>query len=264
MRLDIYLSENGFVKSRETAKRMISEGGVSVNGSIVTKPSKEVCESDDIRLCAPLPKYVGRGGFKLEKALECFGLSVSGLVCMDIGASTGGFTDCMLQNGAEFVYAVDVGHGQLDEKLKSSPQVRNMEGVNIKDVSLSDFDKEIRFISVDVSFISLKKVIPKIYELLSENGSAVMLVKPQFECGRADIGKNGIVRSEKVHRAVLGDIISFCNSSGLSVIGADHSPIQGGDGNIEYLICAEKSGRTAKPIDCAQITAATHQSFKKA
>ncbi|MCI7768277.1 MAG: TlyA family RNA methyltransferase [Oscillospiraceae bacterium] len=264
MRLDIYLFENGFVKSRETAKRMISEGGVSVNGSIVTKPSKDVSEGDEVKLCAPLPKYVGRGGMKLEKALESFQLSVNGLVCMDIGASTGGFTDCMLQNGAEYVYAVDVGHGQLDEKLICSPRVRNMEGVNIKDVSLSDFDRAIDLISVDVSFISLKKVIPKICELLSENGTAVMLVKPQFECGRADIGKNGIVRSENVHRAVLSDMISFCNSSGLFVMGADYSPIQGGDGNIEYLIYAEKNGGAAKPVDCAKITAAAHQSFKKA
>lgn len=264
MRLDIYLSEKGFVKSRETAKRMISEGGVSVNGSIVTKPSKDISENDKVELCAPLPKYVGRGGLKLEKALECFDLSVNGLVCMDIGASTGGFTDCMLQSGAEYVYAVDVGHGQLDEKLLRSPRVRNMEGVNIKDISPEDMDREIRFISADVSFISLKKVIPKIYELLADKGTAVMLVKPQFECGRADIGKNGIVRSEKVHKAVLGDIIAFCNSSGLSVTGADYSPIQGGDGNIEYLICAVKGGGTAKPVDCAKVTSAAHQSFKKA
>lgn len=264
MRLDIFLAENGYVKSRETAKRMIADGGVTVNGSIAYKPSREISDGDDVKLCAPLPKYVGRGGYKLERAFERFALSVKGLVCMDIGASTGGFTDCMLQNGAEYVYAVDVGHGQLDEKLVYSDQVRNMEGVNIKDISLSDIDRRIDFISVDVSFISLKKVIPKIYELLSDKGHAVMLVKPQFECGRADIGKNGIVRSEKVHRAVLSDIISFCNSFGLSVIGADHSPIQGGDGNIEYLIYAEKNGAPGKPIDCGQITAAAHNSFKKA
>lgn len=263
MRLDVFLSEKGLVKSRETAKRMISDGGVSVNGSIVTKPSKEISEDDDVRLCAPLPKYVGRGGLKLEKALECFQISVNELVCIDIGASTGGFTDCMLQNGADFVYAVDVGHGQLDESLINDSRVKNMEGVNIKDVSLSDFDREISFISTDVSFISLKKVIPKIAELLSENGKAVMLVKPQFECGRADIGKNGIVRSEKVHKAVLGDIISFCGMCGLSVTGADHSPIQGGDGNIEYLICAEKSVGIGTPIDCGKIISEAHQSFKK-
>lgn len=264
MRLDVYLSESGLVKSRETAKRMISEGGVSVNGSVVTKPSKEVSETDNVALCAPLPKYVGRGGLKLEKALESFKISVNGLVCMDIGASTGGFTDCMLQNGAELVYAVDVGHGQLDEKLLCDSRVRNMEGVNIKDVSASDLDRKIDFISTDVSFISLKKVIPKISELLSDNGQAVMLVKPQFECGRAEIGKNGIVRSDKVHRAVLSDIISFCTQNGLSVIGADFSPIQGGDGNIEYLIFAQKSIGIGKPVDSAEIVAKAHKSFKKA
>lgn len=263
MRLDVFLSEKGLVKSRETAKRMIAEGGVSVNGDIVTKPSKEISEGDDVKLCAPLPKYVGRGGLKLEKALGCFDISVNGLVCMDIGASTGGFTDCMLQNGAEYVYAVDVGHGQLDESLVNNSRVKNMEGVNIKDVSPSDFDREIGFISTDVSFISLKKVIPKISELLCENGRAVMLVKPQFECGRADIGKNGIVRSEKVHKAVLGDIISFCGQYGLSVMGADFSPIQGGDGNIEYLISSQKSGIAGTPIDCAKIISEAHRSFKK-
>ncbi|MGN1102429.1 MAG: TlyA family RNA methyltransferase [Huintestinicola sp.] len=263
MRLDVFLSEKGLVKSRETAKRMIAEGGVSVNGNIVTKPSKEISEGDDVRLCAPLPKYVGRGGLKLEKALECFNISVKGLVCMDIGASTGGFTDCMLQNGAEFVYAVDVGHGQLDESLVNDSRVKNMEGINIKDVSPSDFDRKICFISADVSFISLKKVIPKIGELLCENGRAVMLVKPQFECGRADIGKNGIVRSEKVHKAVLGDIISFCGLCGLSVTGADHSPIQGGDGNIEYLISVQKSGSAVTPVNCDEIISRAHKSFKK-
>ena len=264
MRLDVFLSEKGLVKSRETAKKMISENGVSVNGSIVTKPSKEVSESDDIKLCGPLPRYVGRGGLKLEKALSCFNISVKGLVCMDIGASTGGFTDCMLQNGAEYVYAIDVGHDQLDEKLRISEQVKNMEGINIRNVSPTELDRTIEFISVDVSFISLKKVIPKICELLCENGRAVILVKPQFECGRGDIGKNGIVRSEKVHRAVLSDIISFCNSSGLAVMGADHSPIQGGDGNIEYLIYAEKTNNTGMPVDCGKITAAAHRDFKKA
>lgn len=263
MRLDVYLSEKGLVKSRETAKRMISEGGVSVNGSIVTKPAKEISESDAVSLCAPLPKYVGRGGYKLEKALDCFKISVKGLVCMDIGASTGGFTDCMLQNGAEFVYAVDVGHGQLDESLSGDKRVKNLEGINIKDVSPSDFDREICFISADVSFISLKKVIPKISELLCENGRTVMLVKPQFECGRADIGKNGIVRSEKVHKAVLSDIISFCGQYGLSVTGADFSPIQGGDGNIEYLISAVRSGGAGVPVDCQKIISEAHKSFKK-
>ena len=264
MRLDVYLSESGLVKSRETAKRMISEGGVAVNGTVVTKPSKEISENDNVALCAPLPKYVGRGGLKLEKALDSFKISVNGLVCMDIGASTGGFTDCMLQNGAEYIYAVDVGHGQLDEKLLNDKRVKNMEGVNIKDLMPSELDREIQFISTDVSFISLKKVIPKISELLCDNGQAVMLVKPQFECGRADIGKNGIVRSDKVHRAVFSDIVSFCAQNGLTVMGADHSPIQGGDGNIEYLIYAVKGSVIGKPVDCAEIVSKAHKSFKKA
>ena len=170
----------------------------------------------------------------------------------------------MLQNGAEYVYAVDVGHGQLDEKLLNDKRVKNMEGVNIKDLMPSELDREIQFISTDVSFISLKKVIPKIAELLCDNGQAVMLVKPQFECGRADIGKNGIVRSDKVHRAVFSDIVSFCTQNGLTVMGADHSPIQGGDGNIEYLIYAVKGSVIGKPVDCAEIVSKAHKSFKKA
>jgi len=263
MRLDVFLSENGYVKSRETAKRMITEGGVTVNGKVCTKASADIKPEDKIELCAPLPKYVGRGGLKLEKALESFKISVKGLVCVDIGASTGGFTDCMLQNSAEYVYAVDVGHGQLDEKLLSDPRVKNMEGINVRDVTASDFDRRIDFISADVSFISLKKVIPVMYGLLKENGRAVMLVKPQFECGKSEIGKNGIVRSEKVHRAVLSDIMSFCHSSGFSVMGADFSPIQGGDGNIEYLLYVSKdSGEVTVLPDCAKVVSEAHSCFK--
>ena len=263
MRLDVFLSENGYVKSRETAKKMITEGGITVNGKVCTKASADIKPDDKVELCAPLPKYVGRGGLKLEKALESFNISVKGLVCADIGASTGGFTDCMLQNSAEYVYAIDVGHDQLDEKLLSDPRVKNMEGVNIRNVTASDFDRVIDFISADVSFISLKKVIPIMYSLLKENGRAVMLVKPQFECGKSEIGKNGIVRSEKVHRSVLSDIMSFCHSSGFSIMGADFSPIQGGDGNIEYLLYVSKGSVEAAALpDCAKVVSEAHSGFK--
>lgn len=262
MRLDLYLAEKGLVKSRELAKSIIAGGGVTVNGITAAKPSKDVSDADDIRITAEMPKYVGRGGLKLEKALKCFEIDIHGTVCMDIGASTGGFTDCMLQNGAAYVYAVDVGHGQLDEKLISDSRVANMEGTNIKDVSANDFPQKIGFISADVSFISLTKVIPKISELLSDGGRAVMLIKPQFECGRADIGKNGIVRSPKIHARVMREIAAACENSGLGAAGIDYSPVQGGDGNIEYLIYTVK-GAVGRIFDFIRIADEAQKMLKK-
>ena len=262
MRLDVYLAEDKMIKSRELAKKMISEGGVAVNGSVVTKPSREISEGDKVEVTAELPAYVGRGGLKLEKALDSFRLDISGLVCMDIGASTGGFTDCLLQRGAAYVYAVDVGHGQLDPKLAADKRVANLEGMNIRNVSVEDFDKKIGFICTDVSFISLTKVIPKIYELLESGGKAVMLIKPQFECGRGDIGKNGIVRSEKAQLRAVKDIYTFCGTAGMGVIGLDYSPIKGGDGNIEFLILAQKDSQSAV-IDCADVVSEARRAYKE-
>mgnify|MGYP004630826275 FL=1 len=252
MRLDVYLAENKIIKSRELAKKMISEGGVTVNGEVVTKPAKEISEGDEVKVTAELPAYVGRGGLKLEKALDSFHIDVSGLVCMDIGASTGGFTDCLLQRGAAYVYAVDVGHGQLDPKLAADERVANLEGMNIRNVSADEFDKPISFICTDVSFISLTKVIPKIYELLESGGKAAMLIKPQFECGRSDIGKNGIVKSEKAQLRAVKEIYTFCGSVGMGVKGLEYSPIKGGDGNIEFLILAVKDVQS-DVIDCARV-----------
>lgn len=240
MRLDVYLTEKGLVKSRELAKKMIAGGGVSVNGRTASKPSESVTDTDSVKITGELPRYVGRGGYKLEKALDCFEIDLRGLVCIDIGASTGGFTDCMLQNGAEYVFSVDVGHGQLDEKLRADSRVCSMEGVNIKDISAGDLPKKIDFAAADVSFISLTKILPKISELLSENGAAVMLIKPQFECGRADIGKNGIVRSSKAHARAMKEVAAACAACGLGVVGIEYSPIRGGDGNTEYLMYSVK------------------------
>lgn len=262
MRLDIYLAENGIVKSRELAKKLISAGSVEVNGKIAAKPSMNVSLSDKIAVTGEMPKYVGRGGYKLEKAIECFGIDLRGLTCIDIGASTGGFTDCMLQKGAEYVYAVDVGHDQLDDKLRSDCRVCSMEGTNIKDVSAEELGKKISFAAIDVSFISLGKIMPKISELLAENGSAVMLVKPQFECGKADIGKNGIVRSPKVHARVMREISAACTACGFGVMGMDFSPIQGGDGNIEYLMYAVK-GAAGRIFDFDMIASDAHRSLSK-
>lgn len=262
MRLDVYLSENGIVKSRELAKKLISSGSVEVNGKAAAKPSLNVSDTDEIVITGEMPKYVGRGGYKLEKALECFDIDLSGRVCIDIGASTGGFTDCMLQKEAGFVYAVDVGHDQLDGKLLSDSRVCSMEGVNIKDVSAEDFPKKITFAAADVSFISLGKIMPKIAELLDENGSAVMLIKPQFECGKSDIGKNGIVRSPKVHIRVMKEVSAACSACGLGVMGMDHSPIQGGDGNIEYLMYAVK-GASGRMLDIEKIVTQAHKTLNK-
>lgn len=262
MRLDVYLAENGIVKSRELAKRLISAGAVEINGKTVTKPAFNVSDTDNINITGEMPKYVGRGGYKLEKAIECFGIELRGLVCIDIGASTGGFTDCMLQNGAGYVYAVDVGHGQLDGKLLADSRICSMEGTNIKDVRAEDLLRKISFAATDVSFISLSKIMPKISELLEDNGSAVMLIKPQFECGKADIGKNGIVRSPKVHARVMREIHAACTACGMGVVGMDFSPIQGGDGNIEYLMYAVK-GAAGKIFDFDKIAADAQKSFNE-
>ncbi len=235
MRIDIYLSENGYVKSRERAKQLVKAGQVQVNGIVVSKPSYDVAENAVIEITGEQLKYVGRGGLKLEKAIGSFDIKLNERVCIDIGASTGGFTDCMLQNGAAYVYAVDVGHDQLDETLVNDNRVCNMERTNIRDLTTEDFVQNPSFIATDVSFVSLKQILPKIKELLPENGEAVVLIKPQFEAGKSSIGKNGIVKDRKVHEKVLADIISFCFSQQLEVKNLVYSPISGGDGNIEYL-----------------------------
>lgn len=263
VRLDVYLTESGLVKSRERAKELIKAGQVLADGRAVTKAAYDVGESPEIKIVGEQLKYVGRGGLKLEKAIENFGIDLSGLVCIDIGASTGGFTDCMLQNGAAYVYAVDVGHGQLDEKLLTDGRVLNMEGTNIKNLSAEDFPKRPDFISADVSFVSLKQILPKIRELLPENGEAAVLIKPQFEAGRANIGKNGIVKDRKVHESILKDIITFCFSVGLVPEGLIHSPISGGDGNIEYLAYLKAAAENAPhDFDFKKIVSSAFDSFK--
>lgn len=235
MRLDLYLVENGIIKSRERAKEHIKNGEVKVNDKVVTKAAYDTSADDKIEFIGTALQYVGRGGLKLEKAIKCFKLDLNGKACLDIGASTGGFTDCMLKNGASKVYAVDVGHGQLDESLVSDDRVINMEKTNIVNTDISDFEPAPDFISCDVSFVSLKTILPKAAEFLRKNQEAVFLIKPQFEAGKSNIGKNGIVKDRKVHINVLNDLIIFCNDIGLSIIDLDFSPISGGDGNIEYL-----------------------------
>ena len=245
-RLDQELFARGLAKSREYARKLIKNGNVTVNGKVCTKPAFCICETDIPEVTAEICSYVGRGGLKLEKALKVFNINLSGYICLDIGASTGGFTDCMLQNGAKKVYALDVGHSQLDESLKNDIRVVNMEKTNIRTADISLFDDRIDFIATDVSFISLKLVIPKIYELLSEKGEACVLIKPQFEAGKENISKNGIVRKPSVHKSILNDMLFFAKENKMTPMGLDVSPIKGGSGNTEYLMYLKKDSEISK------------------
>lgn len=237
MRLDVYLTENGMCKSRTAAQSLIKSGGVLVNGKTCEKASAEVDEADSIEITGEQLRYVGRGGLKLEGAIKVFELDLSGLVCLDIGSSTGGFTDCMLQNGAKKVYAVDVGRDQLDQKLRNDSRVISMEQTDIRSAQLPEM---VDFVGTDVSFISLKQVIPHINRSLKCGGRAVTLIKPQFEAGRKALSKKGIVKDAKIRAEVCRDITEFAKQCGFDVLGIALSPIQGGDGNIEYLMCIEK------------------------
>ena len=245
-RLDRAAVDRGIAKSRERAKEYIAEGRIFVNGKEVTKPSAEVSDSDEITLSGEEMRYVGRGGLKLEKALSEFKIDVSGLTCLDIGASTGGFTDCLLQNGAKKVYAADVGHGQLAEKLRADDRVVCSEGVNVKDFTAETFPEPIDFISADLSFISARFAADAAALLLREGCSAVILIKPQFEAGRKNIGKNGVVKDPKAHAEVIESLVGYFNSIGLTVCGLAVSPIKGGDGNTEYLAYLKKQENIAE------------------
>jgi len=240
-RIDVLLTEKGYFPSREKAKAALMAGLVFVNGQIVDKAGTMIDEEAEIFVKGNQCPYVSRGGLKLEKALNEFGISVEGAVCTDIGASTGGFTDCMLQKGAVKVYAIDVGYGQLDYKLRIDERVVNMEKVNIRYLDFDTVKDPINFISIDVSFISLKLVFPVASQLLVPGGGLVCLVKPQFEAGREQVGKNGIVRERKVHEEVLRNVAGYAKDNGLLVSGITFSPITGAKGNIEYLMHLVKS-----------------------
>ncbi len=237
MRLDQYLAEKGLCKSRTAAQSLIKSGGVSVNGAPCGKPSADVSDGDEVTITGEQLKYVGRGGLKLEGAIDAFGIQLTGLVCLDIGSSTGGFTDCMLQNGAARVYAVDVGTDQLDPKLRADSRVVVMEQTDIRTAQLPE---QVDFVGTDVSFISLKQVIPHINRLLKAGGRAAALIKPQFEAGRQALSKKGVVRDEKTRRKVVEDITQFAGQCGFALLGVTESPVQGGDGNTEYLMYIEK------------------------
>ncbi len=263
-RLDVLLVKQGLASSREKAKAMIMAGDVFVNDNREDKPGD--CfdpEKSRIRVKGPGLKYVSRGGLKLEKAVEVFGVDVSGKVCMDIGASTGGFTDCMLQNGAVKVFAVDVGYGQLAWKLRQDPRVVCMEKTNIRYVTPEDIGEPLDFASVDVSFISLTKVLPVACTLLRPMACMVCLIKPQFEAGREKVGKKGVVRDPKVHEEVIQKIVDHVRFIGFSVMGLDFSPVKGPEGNIEYLLYIQKTDKEEDSFNDGLVETVVRQAHDK-
>ena len=251
-RLDAAVFEQGFCDSREKAKTLIMAGVVYVNNQKADKPGIQIKDDDSIEVRSNPLKYVSRGGLKLEKAMSSFDIKLDGLVCADIGASTGGFIDCMLQIGAKKVYSIDVGYGQLAWKLRTDPRVVNMERTNFRYVTKEQVPDELSFASVDVSFISLSLIVPVMRTLMRNDAYAVCLIKPQFEAGRDKIGKKGVVRDKSVHIEVVDNIIGMMLNNGFSVSGLDYSPVKGPEGNIEYLILVQKSDQ---PVNNLKTTA---------
>ena len=251
-RLDVLLVKQGLAPSREKAKAIIMSGNVFVAGQREDKAGSVFDEAAVITVKENPLKYVSRGGLKLEKAMQCFPITLAGSVCMDIGASTGGFTDCMLQSGAAKVYSVDLGHGQLAWKLRNDERVVCMEKTNFRYMVPSDIQDALDFASVDVSFISLTKILIPARNLLKESGRMVCLIKPQFEAGRDKVGKKGVVREPEIHREVIAKVIDFADLTGFSVQGLTYSPVKGPEGNIEYLVFLEK--KTALPEEIISLT----------
>lgn len=235
-RLDSLLCENGLAQSRERAKILIMEGLVYVNNQKADKPGDTFPADVSIEVRGKGLAYVSRGGLKLEKAMRSFPISLEGKTTMDVGASTGGFTDCMLQNGAVKVYAIDVGYGQLAWKLRSDERVVNLERTNVRYLTAEQVPEQVDFFSVDVSFISLALVLPAVRSFLKEGGEAVCLIKPQFEAGKGKVGKKGVVRDKAVHREVIEKVVSLALEAGFSPLGLTYSPVKGPEGNIEYLL----------------------------
>ena len=269
-RLDILVTERGLAPSREKARALIMAGCVFVNGQKEDKAGARFARDCGIEVAGHSLRYVSRGGLKLEKALAVFPTTPSGKICMDVGASTGGFTDCMLQNGALKVYAVDVGYGQLDWGLRNDPRVVCMEKTNIRYVTPEDLPEKMDFVSVDVAFISLTKVLGPAWNLIKPQGQMVCLIKPQFEAGREKVGKKGVVKDPAVHREVIGQVAECAFRTGFIIKGLDYSPVKGPEGNIEYLLYLEKdtasSGRTDTQEsfpDAAGVVEAAHTALDR-
>lgn len=263
IRLDMAVLERGLSESRAKAGALIMAGQVYVNGQKATKAGLTVKESDKIEVRGEKMPFVSRGGYKLDKAVKAFHLQLQDCVCMDIGASTGGFSDCMLQNGAKKVYAVDVGYGQLAWKLQTDARVVNMERTNFRYLTTEDIAEQLDFASVDVSFISLKIILPVLFALLREGGEAVCLIKPQFEAGKENVGKKGVVRDPSVHTEVVKTVTQFAFETGFSVLHLSFSPIKGPEGNIEYLMHIKKEKEpTFADSDISALIAESHNTLK--
>ena len=265
IRLDVALVEKGFAESREKAKALIMAGIVYVNNQKSDKAGTTVKAEDIIEVRGETLKYVSRGGLKLEKAVKVFDFSLENAICADIGASTGGFTDCMLQNGAKKVYAIDVGYGQLAWKLRTDERVVNLERTNFRYVTTEQVPDELDFASVDVSFISLSLILPVMRTLLKDSGQAVCLIKPQFEAGRENVGKKGVVREKSVHIAVIEKIVNLIAENNFTLLGLDFSPVKGPEGNIEYLCHIKKSDNPQNlcEIDAAQVVEKSYEALKE-
>ncbi|SKC05641.1 23S rRNA (cytidine1920-2'-O)/16S rRNA (cytidine1409-2'-O)-methyltransferase [Lachnospiraceae bacterium] len=248
-RLDVMLFERGLAPSREQAKAYIMSGEVYVDGQKEDKPGSSFPETVQIEHRGQKLKYVSRGGLKLEKAMAAFPVKLEGKICMDIGASTGGFTDCMLQNGAVKVYSIDVGYGQLAWSLRNDERVVCMEKTNFRYLTPEDLDDRPDFASCDVSFISLSRILPAAFPIISDDGEMVCLIKPQFEAGKEKVGKKGVVRDPAVHEEVITTTLSMARENGFEIVGLDYSPIRGPEGNIEYLMYLAKNGTDAKYDD---------------
>ena len=242
-RIDKLLVDKGLADSRTKAQALVMSASVLVDEQLVNKPSEKFSPAANIRIKARTDRhgYVGRGGLKLEAALQQFAIEVSGVVCLDVGASTGGFTDCLLQHGAGRVIAVDVGHNQIDWKLRNDPRVEVREGINARYLSPEDFETRFDLITIDVAFISATKILPAVVPLLKDRGRIVTLIKPQFEVGKGEVGKGGIVKDPAQHQRVIADVNAVAESLGLSVQGVIESPIKGADGNIEFLASYERT-----------------------
>lgn len=262
-RLDVLLTERGLLDSRQKAQATIMSGIVFVNGQRVDKVGTAVANDALIEIRGTTLPYVSRGGLKLEKAMQTFPLTLTGKICADIGASTGGFTDCMLQNGAKKVYAVDVGYGQLDWKLRNDARVVCMERTNARYLTHEEIPEELDFASVDVSFISLKLIFPALHGLLREGGEIACLIKPQFEAGREKVGKKGVVRDPAVHLEVLEHFLIHAKENHFTVLGITYSPIRGPEGNIEYLGFLRKSEEPDAAVDLQAIVEASHTALKE-
>lgn len=260
-RLDVLLVDRGIISSRERAKTNIMAGKVFVDGQRVDKAGAKVSITSNIEFKGDTIPYVSRGGLKLEKAMKEFPLVLDGKVCMDIGASTGGFTDCMLQNGARKVFSVDVGYGQFAWKLRTDERVVCMERTNIRYVTPEDIGEKLDFASIDVSFISLKTIMPATVNLLKDDGEVVALIKPQFEAGREKVGKKGVVREESTHKEVVNSIVNYLLEHDLNILGVSYSPIKGPEGNIEYLVYFTKDKEKVsnfKMEDIENVVSASH------